>query len=107
MGEARVLLHGDKGLIFWRDFAVRHHKPFSIPEWGVDASKDKHDGLYNVYFIEQMHKFINDPANHVVFHCYFDVQAGDGHHQLSPGIKGQEATEFPKSAARFKELFGR
>jgi hypothetical protein len=44
--------------------------------------------------------------NHVYFHCYFDVQAGDGHHQLSPGLHGTERTEFPLAAERFKALFG-
>jgi len=51
-------------------------------------------------------KFISDPANRVYFHCYFDVQAGDGHHQLSPGLSDAETNEFPRSAAKFKELFG-
>jgi len=68
--------------------------------------KDQHGGLDNPYFVEQMHAFVNDPANNVLFHCYFDVQAPDGHHQLSPGFKGDEKTEFPQAAARFKALFG-
>ena len=52
-----------------------------------------------------MSTFINDPANNVLFHCYFDVQAGDGHHQLSPGLNGNEKPEFPLSTAKFLELF--
>ena len=102
-----VLLHGDKGLIFWRDFAARHGKPFSIPEWGVHNPKDQHGGMDNPAFVEQMHAFIMNPSNRVMFHCYFDVQAGDGHHQLSPGLSGAETNEFPLSAARFRQLFGR
>ena len=50
--------------------------------------------------------FINDPANNVYFHCYFDVQAGDGAHQLSPGKNGDETTIFPLASAKFKTLFG-
>ncbi len=103
----KVLLHGDHGLMFWKNFATAHRKPFSIPEWGVNNRGDKHGGLDNVFFVEQMHAFITNPTNRVYFHCYFDVQAGDGHHQLSPGIAGNEVTEFPQSAARFKELFGK
>ena len=102
----KVLLHGDHGLTFWRDFAEKHRKPFSIPEWGVDSRPDKHSGLDNPKFIEQMHAFITDPANRVFFHCYFDVQAPDGGHQLSPGLRGTEVTRFPDSSARFKSLFG-
>jgi len=62
--------------------------------------------LDNPHFIEQMHAFIADPANNVAFHCYFDVEAPDGHHQLSPGEDGKHKTEFQKSAETFKELFG-
>ena len=100
------LLNGQFGLKFWKDFSIKHGKLFAIPEWGVNRRHDKHGGLDNPYFVEQMHKFITDPANNVYFHCYFDVQAPDGGHQLSPGLSGTEVTEFPKSAAKFKELFG-
>ncbi len=102
----KVVLHGDRGLIFWRDFAVKHNMPFSIPEWGVNNRPDNHSGLVNVMFIEQMHKFIADPANKVAFHCYFDVQAPDGGHQLSPALSGKETTAFPEASAKFRALFG-
>jgi hypothetical protein len=91
------------GLAMWRDFAKEHNKPLAIPEWGTTSRKDGHAGGDNPYFIEQMHKFIMDPANNVAFHCYFDVNAGDGHHQLTP--YNGKPTEFPQASARFKELF--
>ncbi|MEY3895226.1 MAG: hypothetical protein RLZZ214_745, partial [Verrucomicrobiota bacterium] len=98
---------GSHGLLFWKDFAVKHNKPFSIPEWGLCKRGDGHGGMDNVHYIEQVHQFINDPTNNVLFHCYFDVEAPDGGHQLSPGFNGNaHETIFPKSAARFKELFG-
>jgi Glycosyl hydrolase family 26 len=93
------------GVTFWLHYAKKQGKPFAIPEWGVCNRKDGHGGLDNPYFVEQMHGIITDPANNVAFHCYFDVEAGDGHHQLSPGID-HHVTEFPQSAAKFKELFG-
>ena len=104
-----VILHGDHGLSFWSKFAREHRKPLAIPEWGVNNRVDQpqqHGGLDNAYFVEQMHRFLKDRANNVAFHCYFDVQAPDGHHQLSPGVKGSEKTEFPLAAAKFRELFG-
>lgn len=104
-----IILHGDHGLSFWSAFAREHQKPLAIPEWGVNNRVDQpqqHGGLDNVYFIEQMHRFLTDPVNHVAFHCYFDVQAPDGHHQLSPGITGTEKAEFPLAAAKFRALFG-
>jgi len=101
----QVLLNGDHGLRSWQKFAAQHHKPFTLPEWGVDKRADTHGGLDNDFFVTQIHRFITDPANNVYFTCYFDVQAGDGHHQLSPGLSGTEVTEFPRSAAVFKQLF--
>ena len=98
-------LNSPYGLLWWKKFAKEHNKPLAIPEWGVNQKKDKHGGLDNVYYIEQMHAFITDPDNNVLFHCYFDVEAGDGWHQLSPGMNNYQ-TKFPKAAARFKELFG-
>jgi len=102
-----VSLDGSYGLRFWQRFALKHDKPFAIPEWGLSHRGDKedHGGLDDLYFLGQMHRFIADPGNHVYFHCYFDVQAGDGHHQLSPGISGDEASDFPNAAARFRELY--
>jgi hypothetical protein len=106
---ADQILYGNHGLAFWSQFARRHGKSLGIPEWGVNNRvdrKEQHSGLDNAYFIEQMHRFITDPTNNVVFHCYFDVKAPDGHHQLSPGASGTEKTEFPQATARFKKLFG-
>lgn len=102
----QALLGGDHGLRYWSEFARRHGKPFCVPEWGVDNRADKHGGGDNPWFVERMHAWLTDPANNVYFHCYFDVQAGDGHHQLSPGIKGDEQCEFPLASARFRALFG-
>ncbi len=51
---------------------------------------------------------LQDPMNNVAFHCYFDINESDHGHQLSPGVEGtgkNERTQFPKSAARFRELF--
>lgn len=100
-----VIYGGQMGLKQWRDFALAHGKLFSIPEWGVSKREDTHGGLDNAAFIERIHEFINDPANNVYFHCYFDVQAGDGHHQLSPGLAEDETNEFPQAAARFRTFF--
>ena len=96
------------GLAFWTKFAKEHGKPLAIPEWGLVWSTHNHGGLDDVHFIEQMHAFITDPKNDVAFHCYFDINESDHGHQLSPGVEGtgkEEGTKFPKSAARFRELF--
>ena len=98
-------LNSDYGLLWWKKFAATHKKPLAFPEWGVNKKPDDHGGLDNAGFVDKMHAFIANPENNVLFHCYFDVEAGDGGHQLSPGINNHQ-TQFPKAAARFKELFG-
>jgi hypothetical protein len=105
------IVYSPRGLAFWAKFARQHRKPLAFPEWGLNHRDDGHGGQDNPHFVEQMHAFITDPANHVAFHCYFDVNGSiGGNHQLSPGIAGsghKEGTEFPRAAARFKALFSR
>ncbi|SDT95071.1 Glycosyl hydrolase family 26 [Verrucomicrobium sp. GAS474] len=96
---------GKMGLPYWKKFAADHGKPLAIPEWGVCQRQDKHGGMDNAYFIEQMFRFIHDPANNVFFHCYFDVGAPDGDHQLCPNPNNDKKTQFPLAAAKYVELF--
>ena len=100
------LMNSKWGLAFWALFAREQGRPLAIPEWGVNQRDDGHGGLDNPYFVEHMHAFVHEPSNNVAFHCYFDVNAPDGRHQLSPGKSGSEKTAFPRSAAKFRELFG-
>jgi hypothetical protein len=94
-------------LIILRDFAKAHGKPMQFPEWALVQynSTGKHAGYGggdNPYFIEQMYKFIMDPANNVVMHSYFDVvnTSGDDH-RIAPSD-----SVFPQAQAKFKQLFG-
>jgi hypothetical protein len=75
------------GLNWHRDFARRHGKQMSFPEWGLW-------GVDNPYFIERMHEWIRQ--NNVAYHGYFDVDA-DSQHSLA---------RFPQSSARYRALFG-
>lgn len=102
------IMNSPRGLAFWRKFARDHGKPLAFPEWGVADAPHQHGGKDNPYFIAQMHAFITDPANGVAFHCYFDINSPEHTHQLSPAVPGtgqKEGTEFPKSSAKFRELF--
>jgi hypothetical protein len=91
----------------FRNFAQSHGKPLSIPEWGVNDAATMGGGD-NTYYVQQMLTFIFDPANNVGYHSYFDVQAGDGHHQLS-NVDSRDGntfqTEFPNAAALFKSHY--
>lgn len=91
---------GNHGLVFWKNFAASHGKPFALGEWGVNNRADGHGGLDNPQFIQNIYNFITNPANNVAWAVYFDVNAPDGAHQLSPN-----STQFPLSTAKFLELF--
>ena len=100
-----VVWGGSYGIRWYCEFAAAHGKPLCFPEWGVSRREDTHGGLDNADFIEKMHAVVTRPESGVAWHAYFDVQAPDGHHQLSPGLRGNEKTEFPEAAKKFRSLF--
>lgn len=93
-------MHGDFGLKFWSRFARTHKKPLSIPEWGLTRRKDGHGGGDNPYFIQQMHRFLNDPTNRVAYSIYFEHDARDGEHRLT-------GSRFKRAAKRFRTYFSK
>lgn len=81
------------GLEWHRDFARRHGKPMSYPEWGVGNAGD------NPFFIRKMHEwFVTNDAS-IGYAAYFDVN-GAWPTQIDNG-------QFPKSQALFRKLFSR
>ncbi|MCZ7530350.1 MAG: glycoside hydrolase family 26 protein [Acidimicrobiia bacterium] len=91
------IYHGERGLVFWRNFAQNHGKPLSIPEWGVSERDDGHGGGDAPSFIQNMRDFI--ASSNVEYHVYFEFDHTDGAHMLSDG-------QFPQSAALYRELVG-
>ncbi|WP_375754264.1 glycoside hydrolase family 26 protein [Corallococcus exercitus] len=91
----------------FKSFAQSHNKRLSVPEWGVNDAAT-HGGGDDTYYVQQMLAFIFNPANNVGYHSYFDIQAPDGHHQLSSAdANGGNTfvTEFPNAAAAFKNFY--
>ncbi|RKH71123.1 glycoside hydrolase family 26 protein [Corallococcus aberystwythensis] len=91
----------------FKTFARSHNKRLSVPEWGVNDAAT-HGGGDDTYYVQQMLAFIFDPANNVGYHSYFDIQAADGHHQLSSADNtggNTFVTEFPNAAAAFKNFY--
>jgi hypothetical protein len=85
------------GLQWQRDFAKAHGKPMTFAEWGLWLRDDGNGGGDAPYYIQKMHDWIND--NNVAFAIYFEYDGPDGDHRLSNN-------QFPKSAAKFVDLFG-
>jgi len=81
------------GLEWHRDFAARHGKPMSYPEWGVGNAGD------NPYFVQQMHDWLLNNEKNVAYAAYFDV---DG---LWPTQIDND--RFPMSQKLFRKLFRR
>lgn len=81
------------GLEWHREFAGRHGKRMSYPEWGVGNFGD------NPYFVEQMHAWLVKNQDNIVYAAYFDV---DG---LWPTQIDND--RFPKSREVFRKLFSR
>lgn len=79
------------GLQWHRDFAARHGKPMSYPEWGVGHFGD------NPYFIRMMHDWFSDNRDRIAYAAYFNVD-GLWPTQIDTG-------RFPQSEALFRKLF--
>ena len=81
------------GLAWHKQFAERHNKPMSFPEWGVGQFGD------NPYFIQQMHDWFVANEKNIAYAAYFDVD-GDWPTQI-------DNNQFPKSQELFQRLFKR
>jgi len=81
------------GLEWHRDFAVKHGKLMSYPEWGVGYAGD------NPFFIQQMRDWFVKNDGTIAYVAYFDV---DG---LWPTQIDND--QFPQSQQLFRKLFSR
>jgi len=88
----KIYLNGENGLKWHREFARKHGKPMSYPEWGAGGN----EAGDNPYFIEQMHRWFLE--NKVLYASYWNSNAS---------YKGRmSGGEYPKAGAKYKELFG-
>lgn len=79
--QARMnMLHGLK---WHRDFAARHGKPMSFPEWGTGIHAQHGGPADDPYFIEQMAAWI--AGNEIVYHDYWDYRNKEYDSKLSNG----------------------
>lgn len=81
------------GLHWHKDFATRHGKGMSYPEWGVGNFGD------NPFFIQRMHDWFLENEGRIAYAAYFNVD-GAWPTQI-------DNNRFPDSQRIFRELFGR
>jgi len=89
----KFYLNAPFGLQWHKEFAARHGKHMSYPEWGVGNFGD------NPLFIQNMHDWFVTNAGNIAYAAYFDV---DG---LWPTQIDND--RFPGSQRLFRELFRR
>ena len=89
----RFYLNAPFGLQWHKEFAARHRKAMSYPEWGVGNFGD------NPFFIGRMHDWLMRNADEIAYAAYFDVD-GLWPTQIDSG-------QFPESQKLFRKLFGR
>jgi hypothetical protein len=87
----RFYLKAPFGLEWHREFAARHGKLMSYPEWGVGQFGD------NPLFLEKMRGWFADNQDSIAYAAYFDVD-GLWPTQIDNG-------RFPNSERVFRQLF--
>jgi hypothetical protein len=70
----KVLIAQPGGLSQLIAFARSHHKPLSIPEWGLVSSGSKGGGGDDTYFVNAIAGVVRD--NVVAYQSYFDASSG-------------------------------
>ena len=91
----QYLLHNSAGLNWHRDFAHKHGKPRSFPEWGTGTRPDGHGGGDDPDYIRNMLAWFKE-GDPVDYACYWNYHAGDYNAKLTDG-------EFPLAAAALKQ----
>jgi hypothetical protein len=83
------------GLVDWARFAAAHHRRFSMPEWGLDAS----GGGDSAFFVRKMHGFFASEGNRLAFECYFNEPAS----YIKSSLYGPD--QNPRAAAAYRSLW--
>jgi Glycosyl hydrolase family 26 len=91
------LMTGSYGWNWLNAFAVAHGKRIAVPEWGVRYMCDGHGGGDDVYFIDQMRKFIQ--THDVAYETYFDANDNTCSRFM---IRGGD---FPNAAKEYQKLW--
>jgi hypothetical protein len=95
------------GIRAWARFAHRHHKQFSIPEWGLTAS-DSHWGSPRALgsgdvpaYVSGMYRFMRSLGHRLAFEDYFNDPDGRDRNSLHAPV------QMPRSSARYRELWSK
>ena len=85
------------GLQWLSSFAAAHHKPVTIPEWGLTVRSDGHGLGDDPLYVGKMAQWIS--THDVAFTSYFNVDAPDGQHDILDPTFSQSLAVFKRSFA--------
>ncbi len=94
----QVHYSGSYGLKHWADFARAHHKPFSVPEWGVYPARGSDSGGDNPLYISKMLSFFKANASSLAYEAYFNCAESYVKSSLFGPVQN------PRAAAAYKEF---
>ena len=98
-----------KGGISWiYDFAVKHHKRFSVGEWGVvsSASAGSNGGGDNPAFVQNMWSWFQAHAGVGLYESYFGTSlAGEVDSKIVDNTTGMCGCDNPMASAKYRMLW--
>jgi hypothetical protein len=101
-GDWNTQLSANQGLQYWLDFAVKHGKKLSVPEWGMLPHSDGNGGDHPAD-VQHMWDFFNANAANIAYEGYFnDWDTFDSN--VYP-TSGANASVVPQSAAKYLSLY--
>jgi hypothetical protein len=95
------------GVRAWASFAKRHHKKFSIPEWGLTASDSQWGspralGSGDVpAYVTGMYRFMRSLGQQLAFEDYFNDAGGRDRNSLHAPV------QMPRSSVRYRTLWSK
>jgi Ca2+-binding RTX toxin-like protein len=92
-----ILRDSEFGLNWTRDFAIAHGKQVAVSEWGVRTDQGSSDAN-SARLMDLFSDWLEDPANLVVQHTYWDHDIGGFPGMLSDGSD-------PLTGAEYREQF--
>lgn len=102
---------GAYGLNTWDAWSAETGIPLTVPEWGV-SNRANRGGGDNPPFIDNMAAWFDSLGDRLLLHAYFERAHPAANHLLSRGAVllsdgvTPEPTRFPRTAAKFRQVFG-
>jgi hypothetical protein len=92
------------GLDWIYDFAVKHHKHFSVSEWGVVSGAGANGGGDNPAFVQNMWNWFEAHASIGLYESYFSIPS-EVDSKIIDNTTGACGCDNPMASARYRMLW--